>query len=100
LLAFLRISTNPRAFAKPVSIEQSWHQVREWLEAPSAWIPRPTERHPEVLERLLIGSQAVGDLVSDAHLAALAVEHGLTLCSADKDFTRFEALSFENPLGS
>lgn len=98
LLAFLRISTSPRAFAKPVSIEESWRQIREWLEAPSSWIPRPTERHSELLERLLVDSQAAGDLVSDAHLAALAVEHGLTLCSADKDFTRFQGLNFENPL--
>ena len=98
LLAFLRISTNPRAFAKPASIEEAWRQVQEWLVAPSSWIPRPTERHPEVLERLLVDSQAAGDLVSDAHLAALALEHGLTLCSADRDFTRFGGLSFENPL--
>ncbi|MGH7571151.1 MAG: type II toxin-antitoxin system VapC family toxin [Gemmatimonadota bacterium] len=98
LLAFLRISTNPRAFARPASIEEAWRQVREWLESPSCWVPRPTERHAEVIERLLVESQGAGDLVSDAHLAALALEHGLTLCSADKDFSRFEGLSFENPL--
>jgi hypothetical protein len=100
LLAFLRISTNPRAFAKPASIEEAWRQVREWLESPSSWVPRPTERHAEVLERLLVESQVAGDLISDAHLAALALEHGLTLCSADKDFSRFGGLSFENPLGN
>jgi predicted nucleic acid-binding protein len=53
-----------------------------------------------VLERLLVESQVAGDLISDAHLAALALEHGLTLCSADKDFSRFGGLSFENPLGN
>lgn len=53
-----------------------------------------------MLGRLLVESQVAGGLVSDAHLAALALEHGLTLCSTDKDFTRFEGLSFENPLGN
>ncbi|MEJ0044154.1 MAG: PIN domain-containing protein [Rhizomicrobium sp.] len=69
-----------------------------WLEHPSAWIPEPTEQHRLVLGRLLTETPATGDLVGDAYLAALAIEHGLTLCSNDRDFLKFEGLRYENPL--
>jgi hypothetical protein len=72
--------------------------VRDWLESGPAWIPQPTDRHVEVLDRMLLSSSASWNLIPDAHLAALAIEHGLTLCSADRDFSRFAGLSFENPL--
>ena len=98
LLAFLRITTKRRNFASAQSTKDAWTQVRAWLDQPPVWIPQPTERHAEILETLLIESQASGDLVSDAHLAALAIEHGLTLCTNDRDFARFQKLRWMNPL--
>ena len=67
---------------------------------PNVWIPGPTERHDEILGELLERSRAAGNLVPDAHLAALAIEHGLTLCSADGDFARFPGLRWVNPLAA
>lgn len=98
LLAFLRLVTNRRVFEKPEPIAGAWRQVLAWLEAERAWIPQPTERHPEVLAPLLAGPGVQANLVQDAHLAALAVEHGLILCSTDGDFGRFPGLRWENPL--
>jgi hypothetical protein len=98
LLAFVRLVTNPRVFEQPQSIARAWKQVEEWLDCPVVWIPPPTERHREVLGSLLTGSGARGNLVPDAHLAALAVEHGLVLCSTDGDFARFPGLRWRNPL--
>jgi toxin-antitoxin system PIN domain toxin len=98
LVAFLRLVTNPRIFPNPLSIAAAWKTVQEWLEVDSAWIPLPTEAHPQILERVLIGARATANHVPDAHLAALAIEHGLTLCSTDGDFARFPGLSWKNPL--
>ena len=98
LLGFLRIVTNPRIFERPESIKDAWKQIKEWLECPSAWIPRPAERHVEILEGLLIDLNITANLVPDAHLAALAIEHGLILCSADGDFGRFPDLKWQNPI--
>lgn len=98
LLAFLRLVTNPRVFEQIPSMTEAWHQVEQWLQAESVWIPLPTERHAEVLGHLLARTGGGSKLVSDAHLAALAIEHGLTLCSADGDIARFPGLKWENPL--
>jgi len=98
LLAFVRLVTNPRVFEKAERVVDAWAAVEAWLSSPVAWIPEPTERHAEVLGRLLRASGMSCNLVMDAHLAALAIEHGLTVCSADGDFARFEGLSWENPL--
>jgi toxin-antitoxin system PIN domain toxin len=98
LLAFLRLVTNPRVFERPEPITQAWQQVREWLTCNSVWIPQPNERHAEVLNDLLIQPGVHANLVPDAHLAALALEHGLTLCSTDGDFARFPMLRWLNPL--
>ena len=98
LLAFLRLVTNPRVFERPASIRSAWHQVEEWLDCEAAWVPAPTDRHREVLERLLTEATVRANLVPDAHLAALAIEHGLVLASTDGDFARFPGLRFENPL--
>lgn len=98
LLAFLRIVTNQRIFPRASTMEAAWAVVRAWLGSEATWIPLPTERHSEVLEQMLLSGGGVGNLVPDAHLAALAIEHGLVLCSADRDFTRFPGLRFENPL--
>lgn len=98
LIAFLRLVTNPRVFERPQSIAKAWTQVEHWLSADPAWVPLPTLRHQEVLGRLLADTHARADLVPDAHLAALAIEHGLVMASTDGDFARFPALSWENPL--
>jgi len=76
----------------------AWKQVSHWLDGEPVWIPLPTERHAEVLGKLLAEPGVHGNLVPDAHLAALAIEHGLTLCSTDGDFARFRGLKWLNPL--
>ena len=98
LLAFVRIVSNPRVFAQPETVGDAWRQVREWLACRSAWIPVPTERHADALDLLLSGSSMTSKVVPDADLAALAIEHGVTLCSTDGDFARFPHLRWENPL--
>lgn len=98
LLAFLRLVTNPRVFERPASVADAWRQARAWLACEPAWIPLPGERHADVLGELLRSSVAQGNLVPDAHLAALAIEHGLVLCSTDGDFARFRGLRWMNPL--
>ena len=75
-------------------------QVMRWLAADPVWVPQPTERHADVLGELLTLPGVHGNLVPDAHLAALAIEHGLTLCSTDGDFARFPGLRCINPLAS
>lgn len=98
LLAFVRLVSNPRVFAHPLAVSAAWEQAESWLQIPVVWIPMPTERHREVLGLLLAGVGFRPNLVPDAHLAALAIEHGLTLCSSDGDFARFQGLRWENPL--
>lgn len=98
LVAFARISTHPRAYAQPLSPGEAWGQIEAWLAAQPAWIPSPTHRHANVLADLARRYDVRGDLTSDAHLAALAIEHGLTVCSADTDFVRFAELRWENPV--
>lgn len=98
ILAFLRLVTNRQIFQRALTMEGAWSVVRAWLDNESAWIPLPTERHREVLEGMLLSGGVVANHVPDAHIAALAIEHGLVLCSADRDFTRFPGLRFENPL--
>jgi toxin-antitoxin system PIN domain toxin len=98
LLSFLRLVTNPRVFERPEGMADAWHQVRSWLECEAAWTPYPTERHAEILGELLGTPGVHANLVPDAHLAALAMEHGLTLCSTDGDFARFRGLRWLNPL--
>ncbi len=98
LLSFLRISTNPRALQRPYSVVEAGNIVAEWLGRANVRILSPGEQHWSILQRLLVQAQALGDLVSDAHLAALAIEHGALLCSTDRDFSRFPGLRWENPL--
>jgi uncharacterized protein len=98
LLAFLRIVTNPRVFERPEPVAQAWRQVQAWIQADVVWIPQPTERHRDVLGLLLNGAGVHANLIPDAHLAALAIEHGLLLCSTDGDFGRFTDLRWQNPL--
>lgn len=98
LLAFLRVTTNPRAFRQPISVASAWQAVETWLGHRNVWTPVPTERHQHIFGELLQHTGAGANLVQDAHLAALAIEHGLALCSADGDFARFPGLKWLNPL--
>jgi toxin-antitoxin system PIN domain toxin len=98
LLAFMRLVTNPRIFERPASITEAWSRVEEWLALPSVWIPQPTERHSQILGELLRKVVDRPTLIPDAHLAALAIEHDLILCSTDGDFTRFPQVRWLNPL--
>ena len=99
LLAYMRVATNPRIYERPQSVSTAWQHVEEWLDCERVWIPVPGGGHRAILAGLL-GSLGGGHkLIPDAHLAALAIEHGLALCSSDGDFARFQGLSWVNPLG-
>jgi uncharacterized protein len=98
VLAFLRIATNHRVFARPLTVTDAVAIVQEWLSLPFSCIVEPTEHHLGLLGSLAARGQARGPLLTDAHLATLAIEHGATLCSADRDFTRFPDLQLLNPL--
>jgi uncharacterized protein len=98
LWAFLRISTNARAFSQPLSPSEAAAVVSSWLGRPNAGILEPGERHWEILGSLLKEGQTVGPLVMDAALAAVAMEHGAVLHTTDTDFSRFAALNWRNPL--
>ena len=98
LLAFLRIATHPAAFPRPLPAPKAISIVTNWIDQPSVRIAEPTERHWTVVESLCSAGQARGPLLMDAHLAALTIEHGATLCTTDRDFARFPGLRFEDPL--
>jgi len=100
LLAFVRIRTHPRAYADPLSPDDAWSCVEDWLAAPATWVPAPTALHGEVLGRLVRRHQLRSNAVPDAHLAALAIEHGIAVCSADTDFARFDEVRWINPLAT
>jgi uncharacterized protein len=100
LLAFVRLATNPIVMSRPASMAAAWRQVEEWLAAEPVWIPNSTEQHADVMARFCTSPWMTSRLVPDAHLAALAVEHGLTLCSTDGDFARFPGLAWQNPLAA
>ncbi|MGB8932098.1 MAG: type II toxin-antitoxin system VapC family toxin [Anaeromyxobacteraceae bacterium] len=97
-LAFVRLVSNPRVFERPLTVAEGWAQVEDWLSCPPVWIPCPTERHAELLGGLLRAPGLRANHVPDAHLAALAVEHGLTVCSTDGDFARFAGVRWQNPI--
>lgn len=98
--AFLRISTHPRASEQPLAPHDAWTLAAEWLAADVAWIPEPGPRYAEVLGGLIVEYGIRGNLVPDTQLAALAIEHGLTIYSADTDFARFAEVRWENPVGA
>jgi len=98
LTAFLRISTHPRAARHPLTPAEAWEFISDWPNTSAAWIPLPGPRHAELFRRLTVDGSLQGNLVSDAHLAALALEHGVGVCSADSDFARFGELDWVNPL--
>lgn len=98
LLAFVRLSTHPAAFSQPLSTDEAMDLVDGWLDQPCATVINPTVRHPTVLRDLLRPLGSAGNLTSDAHLAALAIEHGAELYSCDSDFSRFSGLRWIDPL--
>ncbi len=98
LLGFLRITTNARILAAPIPSGTALDIVDGWLSQPISTVVHPTHRHAAVLRDLVVLAGLAGDLIPDAHLAALAIEHGATLHSADSDFARFPALKWHNPL--
>jgi len=98
LVAFVRLVTNPRVFERPASAARAWRQVENWLDVDPVWVPQPTPQHRDTLGRLLAEAGGAANLVPDAHLAALAIGHGLELCSSDGDFARFAGLRWTNPL--
>ena len=100
LLAFVRVGTNPRIFVEPLSVGEALDHVEGWLAQPNSLTVAPGRRHAALLRRLLEPLGAGANLASDAHLAALAIEHGAVLCSGDYDFARFAGLRWENPLAA
>lgn len=98
LLAFLRLVTNPRVFAHPLEPAAALDCIDAWLAQPCAAVLHPGDRHAMLLRELLEPVGTAGNLTVDAHLAALAIEHGAELCSADADFSRFPRLLWRNPL--
>ncbi len=96
--AFLRISTHPRAFQRPLDPATAWARVIDWLAAPVAWLPQPGPEYQRIMGDLVQTHRVRGNLIPDAALAALAIEHGVTLVSSDTDFARFHRLRWENPL--
>ncbi len=98
LVAFVRIATNPRASRDPLTPAEAWELVANWLDAPAAWIPSPGRGHREILGRLLVTYDLRAGLVTDAVLAALCLEHGLSIVSADSDFARFTEITWVNPI--
>lgn len=98
LLGFLRLTTNPRVMQAALSVDDALGYVDRWLAHSSTTIIDPTARHAGVLRDLLEAVGTAGSLVTDAHLAALAIEHGAELCSADHDFGRFPGLRWVDPL--
>jgi uncharacterized protein len=98
ITAFLRITTNFRAMQSPFSEQEACSTVSSLLQHPSVDILNPGPRHWSILERLINETGTRGPLVMDAHLAALAIEHGATLCTHDRDFSRFSDLRVEYPL--
>lgn len=97
LTAFLRIATHPRALTAPLTAADARGYVEDWLDAPAAWVPLPGRSHRDILGRLLRDLDLRGNLVPDAVLAALCIEHGLTIVSTDSDFARFRELTWLDP---
>lgn len=98
LNAFIRIGTNARLHQRPLTIREATDRVQSWLNQSCVRLIQPTDQHWPFFQRMLVGGKATGNLVSDAHLAALAVEHNCVLHSTDADFARFRGLKWKNPL--
>lgn len=97
LLAFVRLTTKIDLFPSPLTVDQALDRVEAWLAAPPAVVVEPTPDHTRIVRRLLGSVGVGGNLVNDAHLAALAIEHRCVVVSYDLDFTRFEGVTVERP---
>jgi toxin-antitoxin system PIN domain toxin len=97
-LAFVRLTTKPQLMSSPLTVDEALDIVDGWLARPNVVVVHPTDRHAAVLRELLAPLGAGGNLVTDAHLAALAIEHGAELISCDADFSRFSGLRWRDPL--
>lgn len=100
LIGFVRLSTRAAVFTRPLAVDESLDVVDGWLQQPCVTVVHPTDRHASVLRGLLAPLGTAGNLTSDAHLAALAVEHGAEVCSTDVDFSRFSGVRWVDPLGT
>lgn len=100
ITAFLRISTNARAFPNPLTPTEATEIVSDWLEVPNARILLPAENHWTIIKNLITVGQIKAAMIMDAHLAALAIEHNAVLITTDSDFSRFSGLKTINPLQS
>ena len=96
--AFIRISTNPRIHEQPLLVEEAVMRVNSWLDQPCVSVVGPTEFHWGIFQTQIKEAGASGNLIADAHLASLAIEHGCILYSTDKDFARFPSLRWINPI--
>lgn len=96
--AFLRIGTNARLHQRPLTLKEAVERVQSWFDQPCVRVLQPGDHHWTIFQQMLRSGNAVGNLVSDAHLAALAVEHNCVLQSTDADFSRFRGLKWRNPL--
>lgn len=97
-LAFVRIVSNPAIVRDAIRPAAAWEYVREWLQRENVWVPQPGPDHVGILGSLLKDGRITSRMVPDAHLAALAIEHGLTVCSTDGDFAKFPGVRWDNPL--
>jgi toxin-antitoxin system PIN domain toxin len=100
LIAFIRIGTNARLHQRPLTLKEGCERIQSWFAQPCVRLIQPTESHWEIFQNMLKEGKATGNLVSDAHLAALAVEHNCVLQSTDTDFARFPSLKLANPIAS
>lgn len=97
LVAFVRIATRPGIFVRPLTADEALGIVRAWVGAPTARVLHPGARHIDVLATLLHDAGTAGNLTNDAHLAALALEHGAEVVTYDADFDRFPGLRWQRP---
>lgn len=98
LTAFVRIATNVRLHQRPLTLDEACDRVQSWFEQPCVRLLHPTDQHWRFFQQMLRTGSATGNLVTDAHLAAVALEHNCELCSTDSDFARFPELKWRNPL--
>jgi uncharacterized protein len=97
-LAFVRLTTKPQVMTRPFHVDEALDVVDGWLARPNVVVVHPTDRHPRILRELLAPLGAGGNHTTDAHLAALSIEHGAELCSSDADFSRFPGVRWQDPL--
>lgn len=97
LLGYFRLVTNPRMYSQPAAPADAWERIEEWLSRSASWVPVPGPGHQLVLSEIVQACLPTGNLAPDAHLAALAREHGLTVVSTDTDFAKFTGVPWVNP---